>query len=564
MDKFLRQWRSYFIYGGFFSFFVSILQLTFAVYMLLIFDRVLTSYSVHTLVVITIMAAVALCVMVMLDVVRNRLLVRLGIQMEEDMASTVFERTVKESSQIRQGPPTAAMRDVAALRNFASGSAIIAFFDFPLTPICIILIFILHPFLGYIALVGGILCFSLGILADRVSRRALDQANEVNSGSQHLISQSLRNAEAVTSMGMLQGVQNLWEKKNTVVMNLQSMASQKAGILQASIKGLRLFLQVAIYGTGAYLAVQGQASPGIMIAAAITMGKALAPIDAGIATLKHSIEALAAYKRLNTLFSTPAGPERLDLPAPSGAIKCESVSFAAHNQLLIKGVTFQLDAGESMGLVGPSAAGKSTLCRLLTGIWPATAGHVRLDGADIQSWDQQKLGGHLGYLPQDVELFSGSVAANIARMGELDSEKIIEAAKLAGAHEMILKLPKGYDTEVGAGGAVLSAGQRQRVGLARALYGMPRIVILDEPSSNMDEEGEKALIHCLARLKEMKITVIIVSHKPSTLANVEKILVLKEGQVAMFGPRQQVFGALMASEGAKPVARPAAVKGSPA
>ncbi len=562
MESYLRKWRSYFVYGGIFSIFVSLLQLTFAVYMLLIFDRVLTSYSVHTLVVITVMAAVAICVMVMLDIVRNRLLVRLGIQMEEDLASTVFEKTVKESSQIRTGPPTANMRDVASLRNFASGSAIIAFFDFPLTPICIILIFILHPYLGYIALGGGILSLLLGILADRVSRNALNQANDVNSRSQHLISQSLRNAEAVTSMGMLQGVRDLWQKMNNVVMNLQSMASQKAGVIQASIKGLRLFLQVAIYGTGAYLAVQGLASPGIMIAAAITMGKALAPIDAGIATFKQSVEALGAYRRLSALFSPPPGPERLEMPAPTGAIKCEAVSFASQNQFLIRNVTFELEAGESMGLVGPSAAGKSTLCRLLTGIWAASAGHVRLDGADIQSWDQQKLGVYIGYLPQDVELFSGTVGANIARLGEMDSEKIIEAARLAGAHDMILQLPKGYDTEVGAGGAVLSAGQRQRVGLARALYGTPRIVVLDEPSSNLDEEGEKALLTCLARLRELKVTVILVSHKPSTLASVDKVLVMKGGQVAMFGPRQQVFGTLMSPDSTK-TARPSVVKGTP-
>lgn len=564
MEKYLRQWRSYLIYGGIFSFFCSLLTLTFPAYMLTIFDRVFTSYSTQTLGVITIMAAIALCVMVMLSIVRNRLLVRLGIQMEMDLAPAVLEKTIKESSRIRGGPPTASMGDVAALRRFASGPSIIAIFEAPLTPICIFLIFVLHPYLGFIALGGGILSVILGIISNRTTRKPLEQANAANNRTQHLVSQSLNNAEAVTSMGMLPGVRQNWEKMNNHVMNLQTMTSHKAGVIEAVIRGLRMFMMVGIYGVGAYLAITGRGSPGIMIAASILMGRALSPVDTFVASFKNFVDALGAYKRLKELYSGPLEPERFDMPAPTGALKCEGVSFAIQGQLLIRNVSFELQPGELMGLVGPSAAGKSTLCRLITGIWPVTAGFVRLDGADIQSWSQHKLGLYLGYLPQDVGLFSGSVAANIARLGDIDSEKVIEAATLAGAHDMILKLPDGYDTEIGTGGAVLSAGQRQRVGLARALYGLPRIVVLDEPNSNLDDEGEKTLVNCLARLKEHNITVIIVSHRPSTLANVDKVLVMKEGQVAMFGPRQQVFGALMSSEPSRPAVRPLASKGTPA
>jgi len=545
MQKYLQRWRTYFLFGGFVSLFINLLALTFTVYMLLIFDRVLTSYSVPTLVVITCLAAAASIVGVGLDIVRNRLLVRLGIQIDIDLSRTVFKSMMRQISRMPGVQAAAGLRDVSALRQYCSGSTITAYFDLPMTPICIILIFILHPYLGLIAVAGGVVTCALGFAAERMARPVLDTATEYNMRASNLVSQATRNAEAVTSMGMLPGITAKWDKLNILVMNLQTMASHKAGILQACIKGLRMFMQIAIYGMGAYLAITGHGTPGIMLAASVAMGKALGPIDTGVATYKQTLEAFAAYKRLDALLSQPEEPPRMDLPAPQGHISCEGVVYAAQGRALLKGVTFQLEAGQSMGLIGPSAAGKSTLCRLLVGIWPTLQGTIRLDGVDIKSWDQDKLGEHIGYLPQDVELFSGTVADNIARLGEVDSEKVIAAAQMAGAHDMILRLPDGYDTEIGTGGAALSGGQRQRIGLARALYGEPKLLVLDEPSSNLDDEGEQAILLALEHQKRAGVTAIVVSHRPSTIANVDMVLLLTDGQSRMFGPREAVFQELM-------------------
>jgi PrtD family type I secretion system ABC transporter len=275
------------------------------------------------------------------------------------------------------------------------------------------------------------------------------------------------------------------------------------------------------------------------------MGRALAPVQMGIGSWKSMVEARGAWQRLEQLFGKQAGSEKMDLPAPSGQISVEGASFRIQSSVLLNNINFELQAGESLGLIGPSGAGKSTLCRLLLGLWPASAGHVRLDGADIVGWDQEKLGPHIGYLPQEVELFSVTIAENIARLGPVDSEKVVAAAQMAGVHDMILRLPQGYDTRIGDGGVILSGGQRQRIGLARALYGQPKLVVLDEPDSNLDDEGEKALLSSWQQLKATGATLIVVSHKPSLLSGVDKVLVLKEGQVAMFDTRDKIFKALM-------------------
>ena len=498
-----------------------------------------------SLVAITFMATVALLTGVLLDVVRNRLLVRLGIQMDIDMSDTVFQTLMREVSSVPGGQPTASLHDVTVLRNYCSGSAIFTFFDLPLAPICLILIFILHPLLGVVALVGGILTLALGVLAERLTRKTLEQASSFSRRSSHLTSQAVRNAEAVMSMGMMPGITVKWNAMNTMVMNLQTTASQRAGILQAFIRGLRTFMMIAIYGVGAYIVVGGEGTAGMMIGAAIAMGKALGPIDSGVATYTHSLEAYASYRRLCALFSLSKPQPHMDLPTPKGNLDCDSVSFVIQGNPLLLNVSVKLAAGQSMGLIGPSAAGKSTMCRVLVGVWPPTRGIVRLDGADIHSWDIDKRGAFLGYLPQDVELFSGTVADNIARLGPADSKKVITAAKLAGAHEMILQFPSGYDTEIGTAGAVLSGGQRQRIGLARALYGQPALLVLDEPSSNLDDEGERALAMTLQYMKRIGTTVIVVSHKPSTISHVDMLMVLKKGQVVAYGPREVVLGQLV-------------------
>lgn len=564
MLSFLLKWRIYFVYCGIFSFVISLLQLTIPIFNMLIFDKALMSNSVPTLVAIVLMATGTLLASALLDVVRNRLLVRLGIQMDIDLSDRVFMTMVQEIACSPQGQTTASLRDVTVLRNYLSGAAIFNFFDLPLVPICLLLITALHPLLGLVALGGGLLSIGLGVIAERLTRKTLDQASIMSNRSSHLASQATRNAEAVMSMSMRPGILARWKEINNEVMNLQTLASQRAGLLQALIRALRMFMQIALYGAGAYLVITGGASFGVMIGAGLAMGKALGPIDAAVATYAQSLEALAAYKRLCALFGQPPEPERMDMPTPQGNLTCEAVSYLTGGRLLLQSINLQLTAGQSMGLIGPSAAGKSTLCRVLVGVWQPSRGVVRLDGVDIQAWDMDKRGAFVGYLPQDVELFSGTVAQNIARLGRVDSEKVIMAAKLAGAHEMILQFPNGYDTEIGTGGAILSGGQRQRIGLARALFGQPRLLVLDEPSSNLDDDGERALAMTLQYLKKLGTTVIIVSHKPATIANVDMLMVLKQGQVVLFGPREIVFRQLVGGSGVPASAPPRPLANSPA
>lgn len=553
MLNFLMRWKKYFIYGGLFSLFINILQLTFTVYNMLVFDKILSSNNIPSLVAVTIMASIALITGILLDVVRNRLLVRLGIQMDIDLSDSVFTAMMHEVATSPQGQPSATLRDVSVLRSYCSGSAIFSFFDLPMVPICLALIFILHPYLGLIALCGGLISIGLGVLAERLTRATLDQASTVSVQSALLVSQATRNAEAVMSMGMLPGVLEKWKNMNVRVMNLQTLASQRAGLLQAFIRGLRTFLQIGIYGVGAYLVITGNGTSGMMLGAAIAMGKALGPIDSAVGTYTQSLEAFASYKRLFALLSRPSHSQRMDMPVPQGNLTCEGVTLAAQGRMLLQDITFKLTAGQSLGIIGPSAAGKTTLCRVLVGLWPPARGFIRLDGADIHSWDIDKRGTFLGYLPQDVELFAGTVAENIGRMGVMNSDNVIAAAQLAGAHEMILQFPRGYDTEIGLGGAILSGGQRQRIGLARALYGQPRLLVLDEPSANLDDEGERALGATLRQMKQNGVTVVIVSHKPSTISNVDMLMVLKGGQVILFGPRETVLRHLVGS-----VTKPAA------
>lgn len=337
-------------------------------------------------------------------------------------------------------------------------------------------------------------------------------------------------------------------------MLLQSIASDNAGFITAMTKFTRLAIQSAILGVGAWLALEGHITPGVMIAASIIMGRGLAPVEQGIGSWKSFVSARGAYNRLNELLKAfDNDKEAMELPPPQGNLSVERVVAVppGGNNPTIKGVSFALAAGESLALVGPSAAGKSTLARLLVGVWAAHSGSVRLDGADVYAWDHEQLGPHIGYLPQDVEIFDGTIKDNIARFGEVDPVKVVDAAQLAGVHEMILRLPEGYDTLIGPGGIALSGGQRQRLGLARAVYGNPRFLVLDEPNSNLDSEGEAALVQGLAKLRERKATVILISHRPSIMNHVDKILVLRDGLVEMFGPKQEVLARLT-----RPVAQP--------
>jgi PrtD family type I secretion system ABC transporter len=545
MKRFFKEWRPYLIFGAFFSMFINLLQLTFPIYMMAIYDRVLSSYSMPTLIAITIGAIAALIIMSTLEFIRSRLLVRCGVAIDQALSRTVLSRILSMAALFGVHPDQASLRDVNVLRNFFAGNAIFTLFDIPWTPVFLAVIYLFHPIMGMVATAGAILLVVLAVANEFVSRKPLEAAGLVNNKAGSLIIAAQRNAHSVASMGMLSGVASRWEELNDGVIKLQTQASRQSGLIQSMSGWLRQSMQVFIYGVGAWLALNHEATPGVMIASSIVMGRALGPVQMGISSWRSMVEARGAWHRLDKLFKAQDAVEKMDLPDPKGQLTAESVSFQIRGTMILSNISFSLQPGESMGLVGPSGAGKSTLCRLLLGIWPAAAGHVRLDGADIFDWDREKLGPHIGYLPQEVELFSVTIAENIARLGPVDAEKVVAAAQMAQVHDLILSMPDGYDTRIGDGAVVLSGGQRQRIGLARALYGNPRLVILDEPDSNLDDEGEKALLNSWKHLKENGATLIVVSHKPSLLAGVDKVLVLKSGQLAMFGEREQVFKALM-------------------
>lgn len=542
LDAFLTTCRKVFGYAMLFSMFINILQLTFSIYMLQVYDRVLTSYNISTLVVITIAAVVALATLALLEWVRSRLLIRIGVEFEKALSFPVLDAELRTASSLKRQADQGEIRDVQALRNFLGSHAVFAFLDIPWMPIYFALIFILHPLMGMVAAIGGVLVLVFGVLTQRIAAPRLQEANTINRQATLLLGGAVRNAHAVRAMGMITSLGNRWHALNARVIGLQTHAGRRVGLLHSVSKSMRIGLQVAIYALGAYLAITHQSSAGIMIASSIIMGRALAPLDQAMASYKQSLEARAAYRRIRVTLAAQSAVANMPLPVPRGELSAEGVSFAPHDKPLLEEVSLHLKPGTALAIIGPSGSGKSTLCRLLLGIWPPDAGIIRLDGADIASWDSERLGRFIGYLPQDVELFAGTVAENIARMGEVDAEQVILAAQLAGVHELILRLPGGYDTPIGEYGQGLSGGQRQRIGLARALYGDPRIIVLDEPNSNLDEEGETRLMQCLFRLRRQGRTVILVAHKPSILAAVDEILVLRQGgSPLLYGPRSVVL-----------------------
>ncbi len=512
--------------------------------MLQIYDKVLSSYSEPTLIVITIGAVIALLTQGALQWTRSRLLVRFGVALDDALSETILHKNLQqaiEPESVSQRKHFASLRDTNTLRNYLAGSPMFVFFDLPWTPIYMLVVFFLHPVFGMISAIGAVFIFLMGYLTDKFTRRQLELANAINTHSTNLVNSALRNAFVVHSMGMGNAISKKWGKINSVVVQVQTKTSSIAGLLQAITQSFRVGLQVMTYAAGAYLVIHHDSTAGAMIAASIIMGRALAPIEQGMGSYRLTIDAWSAYKRLKMTLDIPTPPPNMSLPVPKGQLSVENVHFAIKGQRILNGVTFSLNPGESLAVIGPSAAGKSTLCRMLLGIWPPSAGRVNLDGANVYTWEQEELGQYLGYLPQDVELFAGSVAENIARLGSADSNKVVSAAQQAGVHEMILRMPKGYDTQIGEQGTILSGGQRQRIGLARALYGQPRFVVLDEPNSNLDEEGEQALMRSMQYLKFRQATIVIVSHKMNILSVVDKILLMQNGKSVVFGPRDAVL-----------------------
>lgn len=541
MSDFLAICKKVCLYAMLFSMFINILQLTFSIYMLQVYDRVLTSYNASTLAVITLAAVVALAALAILEWIRSRLLIRIGVEFERKLAFPILDTELRMASALRKQPEQGEIRDVQVLRSFLGSNAVFAFFDLPWMPIYFLLIFVLHPAMGTVAVVGGMLVLLFGVLTQRIAAPRLQEANDVNRRAALLLAGATRNAHVIRAMGMISAVGERWHTLNAKVMRLQTSASRRVGLLHSVSKSLRIGLQVAIYALGAYLAITNQSSAGIMIASSIIMGRALAPIDQAMASYKQSLEARSAYRRIRATLKGRDEKERMSLPTPRGELSVEGVAFAMNDAPLLEGVSLHLKPGTTLAIIGPSGSGKSTLCRLLLGIWPPSAGSIRLDGAELSSWDSEQLGSFLGYLPQDVELFSGTVAENIARMGKVDAGQVVRAAHLAGVHELILRLPGGYDTPIGEYGQGLSGGQRQRIGLARALYGDPCVLVLDEPNSNLDEEGETRLMQSLLHLRQEGKTIVLVAHKPAILAAADEILAFQVKGAPLYGPRAVIL-----------------------
>ena len=546
MREFLTQCRLHFLYAGTFSFFVNVFLLAVPLYTLQVFDRVFTSRSHETLLLMTLIAAFALLAMAALDLLRARLLLAAGATLDRALGPIVISGLLDDVVRTggAKGNDTG-LRDVAVLRAYLTGPGIIALFDAPWAPLFTLIVFLFHPLLGLLATLGAAVLFLLAWINEKATRPSTEEMGNRARVASRFINASIRNAEGVRALGMQEAVTSRWRALNDRVIDAQLEGGRRGTVVMSLTKFTRLMIQVAMMGAGAYLVIKQEVTSGAMVATTLVLARALGPVEAAIGTWRTLIDARGAYGRLEQLIARRATETTaMTLPAPEGQLRVEGVVFSLNrsSQPILKGVSFDLPASESLGVIGPSAAGKSTLARVLTGIWKPTSGAARLDGADLSTWDRSNLSAYLGYLPQDVELFPGTVGENIGRLASAESGDIVRAAERAFAHDMILRLPQGYDTEVGEGGVLLSAGQRQRVALARALYGEPRLVVLDEPNSNLDGEGEEALLKALAGLKEAGVTVVIISHKPSLLANVDKLLVLNAGRVEMFGPRAEVMG----------------------
>ncbi|ABB74583.1 ATP-binding cassette, subfamily C, exporter for protease/lipase [Nitrosospira multiformis ATCC 25196] len=532
---------------GVFSAIINLLLLVPALYMLQVYDRVLASRNETTLLMLTLLALGAFLFMSALELVRSFILIQLGAQLDARMNRRIYAAAFEQNLKRAGGNAGQALQDLATIRQFLTGQGLFAFFDAPWFPVYLLVIFLFDPFLGLFALVGTIVLVVLAFVNETVSKKPLEEANAVAVTSGTLATNNLRNAEVIAAMGMLPNLMSRWLTLNNRFLQLQAEASQKTGTITSITKFVRVSMQSLILGLGALLALEGEITPGMMIVATILMGRALSPVEQLIGIWKSWSSARTAYHRLTELLETnPARETGMALPKPVGKLSVEGVTAAppAATMAVLKNLSFAVIPGEVLGIIGPSGSGKSTLARLLVGVWPAAAGKIRLDGADVYYWNKEELGPYIGYLPQDVELFAGTVGENIARFGEVDSEKVVVAAQRAGIHEMVLCLPQGYDTPLGDGGAGLAGGQKQRLGLARAMYGDPSLIVLDEPNSNLDETGEQALVEAIIDLRRRGKTIVIISHRSSVLRTTTKLLLLVDGKAQLFGPTGEVLAKL--------------------
>jgi len=526
-----------------FSFFLNLLLLATSIYMLQVYDRVLSSGSIDTLLWLTAVTIFAIAVYAILEIARKQVLMGAAHWFQSSLSAPVVQRDIEERLAGRQSP--ADISDVGNIRSFLASDAISAFLDAPWTPVFIAVIWMMHWVLGVIALGGAVVLFATALLNDRLTYKSQANSSRWSRRATQTIQNFIANAESLSALGMVNNAIGRWQKELKQVRDTGEPAENATMLLTNFSKFVRLGLQVAVLGGGAYLVLENQLTAGGMIAASIILSRALAPVERSIGAWRSYVLAYSSHKSLKELFArTPSEePKRTKMPAPDGNLNVAELRYfpPGASDPVLKLVNFHLGAGEACGIIGPSGSGKTTLCRMLVGALRPNHGHVRLDGVDVADWPSEDRGPHIGYLPQTVELFPGSIRANIARFREASDEEVIAAAKRAGLHEMILGLPHGYDTQVDYLRDTLSGGERQRIGLARALFGDPRLIVLDEPNSNLDSDGEEALQTTLAHLKQAKRTVLIVSHRPSVLRGVDKILMMREGYVAEFGPREEVL-----------------------
>lgn len=562
MTQFLKKWKRYFTFAALLSCFVNILQLTFPFYMFTIYRNIITSYSNFSLANISFAAFFAVFVLGLFTYIRSRLLAMSGkdlnLMFRRQVYALMIKGSVVDSRKAYQG----GMNDLETLKNYFSSPGIYALFDAPWAPFYLGLIYLFQPGLGLIATLGALVMVGLSVLQELLVRRSMQDANTTFAMNQRFVDSFMRNTEVVNGMGMINAISDRFIRGNNRVMMNQTISSNYAGAIQSMIKPLQNVIQVLIYCAGAYYAMTQGFDVGLMVAASIIMGRGLAPLMQVTSSWRLISQARMSYNRLKAFSAIiDQQPEKMPLPAPSGQLHVAGAVFRIGEHTLLNGVAFGLNPGELLGIIGPSGAGKTTLCRLLLGVWPSIGGKVYLDGNDIFSWDKEEIGRYIGYLPQEIELFPGTVAENIARLGTVDMEGVHQALELCGIEKMVEGFFHGVETQLeGEKGLTLSGGQKQKIGLARAVYGNPKLLILDEPTSNLDESGEQQLLGVLQKLKkERSCTCIMVTHKPALLHSMDKVLVMQDGRVAMFGPRDEVFAKLAGPPTASdPLARPVA------
>ncbi len=545
--------RNEFLMVGLFSMLANVLMLTPTLYMLQVYDRVIASQSELTLLAMSLLALALFGVMAFAEWLRSRVLVRAGVRLDERLGTQVFNASFESHLSQTGSSPARSFGDLLQVRQFLTGNGIFAFFDAPWAPIYMAVLFMLHPWLGVLGLFFAAIQVLLAWIGHRHTLAPSEAAVAANSEAGSFLQSKLRNSEVIESMGMLDNLRQRWAQRHADALVQGTAAQALTQRVVAWSKFIRYSQQSLALGAGALLVIDGQLSPGGMIAANVLMNRALGPIDQIVSGWRGFIGAAAAFGRLEKLLlGFPPRDAALSRVAPQGQLEVRDVvaSASGRSTPILKNVSLTLASGTVLVVLGPSGSGKSTLARVIMGIWPDVSGNVLLDGLPLSSWDRGELGPHLGYLPQDIELFEGTLAENIARFGKVDSAQVIEAARCAGLHDMILRFPKGYDTPIGEAGALLSGGQRQRIGLARAIYGNPALIVLDEPNANLDEAGEAALVKTVQTMKAKGKTVVLITHRPGVLAVADRVLLLIDGRVQAEGPRDAVLAALQAA--AKP------------